>query len=98
MELPGVKCRAHYLKCGGFTIELIGYPDSGVTGSGGRRPMNQPGFTHMTLVVDDIEAVAARIVRCGGRVHRETQIDSPFGPMVVCTDPDGVRVELMQAA
>ena len=98
MELPGVECRAKYLKCGAATIELIGYPGGGVTGSAERRAMNQLGFTHMTLVVDDVDAVAARVVKCGGRVHPETEIDSPFGPMVICTDPDGVRIELMQSA
>jgi predicted enzyme related to lactoylglutathione lyase len=58
--------------------------------------MNQLGFTHMTLIVDDIEAAIARVVEFGGQVHAETRIDSPYGPIVFCTDPDGVRVELMQ--
>jgi predicted enzyme related to lactoylglutathione lyase len=98
MELPGVKCSVHYLKCGAVTIELIGYPGGGVTGSAGRRPMNQLGFTHMTLVVADVNAAVDLIVNCGGHVHRESEIDSPFGPMVMCTDPDGVRIELMQHA
>lgn len=98
MELPGVTCRVHYLTCGGFRLELIGYPAAGVTGASGRRPMNQPGFTHMTLVVDDVGHAAGRIVNCGGQVHRESAIDSPFGPMIMCSDPDGVRIELMQPA
>jgi predicted enzyme related to lactoylglutathione lyase len=78
-------------------IELIGYPNSDVTGSAERRPMNQLGFTHMTLVVDDVGATADRVVEFGGQVHLETMIDSPYGPIVFCTDPDGVRVELMRA-
>ncbi len=96
-ELPGVMFCAQYLQCGGVTIELIGYPESAVTGSTARRPMNQLGFTHMTLKVDDVDAAAARIVEYGGQVHAETRIDSRFGPMVFCTDPNGVRIELMQA-
>lgn len=97
-ELPGVKCCAHYLQCGGVTIELIGYPESEVLGPAERRPMNQLGFTHMTLVVDDVEAAAERIVKHGGHVHPESKIDSDFGPMVFCTDPDGVRLEIIQAS
>jgi hypothetical protein len=31
-------------------------------------------------------------------VHAETRIDSPIGPLLFCTDPDGVRIELMQGA
>jgi predicted enzyme related to lactoylglutathione lyase len=96
-ELPGITFDAHHLKNGGVTIELIAYPDGKVTGSAERRPMNQLGFTHMTVIVDDVAAAADRVVEFGGRVHPETRIDSPFGPIVFCTDPDGLRVELMQA-
>ena len=98
MELPGVRCRVHYVKCGAVTMELIGYPGIGVTGSAERRPMNQLGFTHLTLLVDDIDAAVERVVKYGGQVHPETAIDSPFGPMVFCTDPDGTRIELVQSA
>lgn len=97
-ELPGVPCRVHYVKSGAMTIELIGYPQGAVTGSSERRPMNQLGFTHMTLIVTDIDAAAARVVQFGGQIHPQTRIDSPFGPILFCTDPDGVRIELFQAA
>lgn len=98
MEIPGARCRIHYVKCSGVTIELIGYLDSPVQGSAERRPMNQLGFTHITLIVEDIDSVAGRIGNYGGRVHPETRVDSQFGPIVFCTDPDGVRIELFQAA
>ena len=94
-ELPGVTCSAHYVTCGEIKIELIGYPGGGVVGSAERRPMNQLGFTHMTLVVDDVDAVASRVIQFGGQAHAETKIESPFGQMIFCTDPDGVRIELM---
>jgi predicted enzyme related to lactoylglutathione lyase len=97
-ELPGFTFSAHYMRCGDVTIELIGYPDSAVTGTAVRRPMNQLGFTHMTLIVEDVEAVAARVLLCGGQIHTGTRIDSPFGPMLFCTDPNGVRIELMQSS
>lgn len=96
MELPGATICAHHLKCGEVTIELVGYTGAVVaTGSTERRPMNQLGFTHMTLLVEDIDATAGRIEECGGKVHPETRVDSPFGPIMFCTDPDGVRIELM---
>ena len=94
--LPGVKCCAHHLQCGEVTIELLGFPAGDFIGPAGRRPMNQLGFTHMTLVVDDVDAIADRVVQYGGHVHPETRIESPLGPMVFCTDPDGVRIELIQ--
>lgn len=96
-ELPGIKFSAHYLKCGELTIELISYPNSDVLGTPERRPMNQLGFTHMTLFVGDVDAAVDRVAEHGGHVHPETKIDSPYGPIVFCTDPDGVRVELMQS-
>lgn len=98
MELPGVKSRVHYVTSGGLTLELIGYINADVAGTAERRPMNQLGFTHLTLMVGDLNAVAERVVEYGGQIHRETHIDSPFGPIVFCTDPDGVRIELFQAA
>jgi predicted enzyme related to lactoylglutathione lyase len=97
-ELPGITFCAHHLTCGDVTLELIGYAEGEVVGSNERRAMNQLGFTHMTLIVDDVEAAAARVVEFGGKAHRETRIDSPFGPMIFCTDPDGVRIELIQRA
>lgn len=95
IEQPGATLRVQQLRCGDTTIELLGYADTGVEGSAERRAMNQRGLTHMTLVVDDVDAVAARIREHGGLVHPETRVDSPFGPLLFCTDPDGVRIELM---
>jgi catechol 2,3-dioxygenase-like lactoylglutathione lyase family enzyme len=96
MELPGMRCRVHYIKHGGFTLELIGLATPTVTGSSERRPMNQLGFTHMTLIVPDLDAAIARVEQYGGRAHAETRVDSAFGPMLFCTDPNGVRVELIE--
>lgn len=96
LEQPGVTLRVQQLKCGETTIELLGYRDREVTGSAQRCPMNQLGFTHMTLMVANIDDTVARICEFGGQVHPETRVDSPFGPILFCTDPDGVRIELMQ--
>jgi predicted enzyme related to lactoylglutathione lyase len=64
-----------------------------------RRPMNQFGLTHMAFYVDDIDAVAADVLANGGRTYPQTR--AVFGSgieIMYCTDPDGVRVELMKAA
>lgn len=97
IEQPGATLRIQQLSCGDATIELLGYLDKPVTGSTQRKPMNELGFTHMTLTVDDIDATVARICEFGGQVHPDTRVESPFGPILFCTDPDGVRIELMQA-
>lgn len=96
MELPGTTLKVHQVKCGEVTLELIGYVDSEVTGSTQRRPMNQVGLTHITLRVADVDAMATRIEQHGGQALRETRVESSFGPILFCTDPDGVRIELLQ--
>jgi catechol 2,3-dioxygenase-like lactoylglutathione lyase family enzyme len=98
IEQPGATLQVQQLRCGDVTIELLGFAGGEVSGSADRAPMNRRGFTHMTLMVDDIEATVARFREFGGRVHPETRIESPFGPLLFCTDPDGVRIELMQRA
>jgi catechol 2,3-dioxygenase-like lactoylglutathione lyase family enzyme len=83
----------------GVTIELLGFLSPGVTGDGGRRPMNRRGLTHLSLRVDDVEEVSSTIERLGGTVVRTTRttFDLPGVRLdfLYCTDPDGVRIELM---
>ena len=98
VEQPGATLLVQQLKAGDATIELLGYRDTDITGTADRCPMNRLGFTHMTLVVDDIDATVDRICEFGGQVHPDTRVDSPFGNILFCTDPDGVRVELMHAS
>jgi len=99
MEVAGVHLRSRMITKDGVTIELLGFDAPGVTGDGSRRPMNQRGLTHLSLRVEDVEATAATIESLGGTVVRSTRTTIPFGEstldFVYCTDPDGVRVELM---
>ncbi len=96
LELPGAKIRVHQVQLGDVTLELLGLSDTDVLGPAERRPMNQLGLTHLTLAVSDVDEVLQRIEQYGGKVHPETRVDSPFGPIVFCSDPDGVRIEIMQ--
>ena len=96
MELPGAKLHGYQITSGPVTIELMSFTNLDPTGSNERRPMNQLGLTHVTLLVDDPEAAKARVEQYGGKVIKESAIDTPYGPIVFCTDPDGVRLELMK--
>jgi predicted enzyme related to lactoylglutathione lyase len=96
LEVVGMEARAAFLTRDGAMIELIGFDQPGVVGPSERRRMNQLGFTHMAFKVADIEPVAERIVRLGGRIHPETRASSDMGTFVFCTDPDGVRIELWE--
>jgi lactoylglutathione lyase len=97
-ELPGLKSRMCFLQRDGVTLELLSYDTPPVVGTAERRPMNQLGLTHISFIVDDLDAAVDRIANCGGRVHSETKTVTPMGALIFCTDPDGVRVELFQSA
>jgi predicted enzyme related to lactoylglutathione lyase len=97
-ELPGIKSRVGFFVQNGLRIELLGYESPAVVGSLERRPMNQVGITHLSLIVKDIRAVTERIVAFGGRVYPKTEVMTPKGRLLFCTDPDGVRIELWQKA
>lgn len=96
LELPGATFGLHQVQLGELTLELLGFGDTDTVGTAERRPMNQLGMTHLTLAVADIQETLKRIEQFGGEVHPETRVDSPFGPIVFCSDPDGVRIEVMQ--
>ena len=99
MEVDAVRLRSRMIARDGVTIELLGFDAPGVTGDGSRRPMNMLGLTHLSLRVGDVEGTAATIEALGGTVVRETRTTFAFGDstldFVYCTDPDGVRIELM---
>jgi lactoylglutathione lyase len=99
MELEGVDLDSRMLRRDGLTIELLGYRAPETTGDGQRRPMNQVGLTHLSLRVDDIDQVASTIESCGGTVVTSTRTTFEGGgtklDFLYCTDPDGIRIELM---
>ena len=98
-ELPGVKLRAQMVRNeAGHTIELLKMDSPACFGPRERRPMNQYGLTHLAFYVDDLDGVAARVVANGGRAYPHTRDTFGHGfEILYCTDPDGVRVEIMKA-
>jgi len=97
-ELENFKYRANFYQRDGVMIELFELESPEVTGSKERRPMNQLGFTHLSLVVNDLDEVLKRIEASGGRAYRHTMVESSFGEILFCTDPDGVRIEIWRKA
>ena len=53
--------------------------------------MNEPGLTHLSLSVDDVDAVCARVPEYGGEVVESSNI----GAAVFVRDPDGQLLELL---
>jgi len=82
---------AVYLWLDGLLLELLAF-DRGAPAA--RRVLNEPGLTHLSLFVDDVEATLAAVRACGGRVRDDTNI----GVAVFVEDPDGQAIEVLGAA
>ncbi len=102
MEVQGeIVLQSRFITRDGVRLELLRFDSPGFRGPAERRPMNQLGLTHLSVRVADVDAVAARIRELGGTVLEQTRskLNNPDGSssdFVYCTDPDGVRIELMR--
>jgi lactoylglutathione lyase len=91
---PPLGMTAAYLVRDGLVLELLHYSARGQTRPYRPRTMNEPGLTHISLSVDDIDDVCTRVRAYGGEV-----IDgSHIGAAVFIRDPDGQLVELLPTA
>jgi catechol 2,3-dioxygenase-like lactoylglutathione lyase family enzyme len=84
-----VGLRAAYLRKDGFTLELMEFRRPG-NPPATERVVNEPGLTHLSFSVDDVDAVAARVEELGGELLADTHI----GTAVFLRDPDGQLIEL----
>ena len=82
---------AVYLVRDGLVLELLHFAATGQTQPFRERAMNEPGLTHISLSVDDIDAVCARVPEFGGVVIDSSNI----GAAVFVRDPDGQLLELL---
>jgi catechol 2,3-dioxygenase-like lactoylglutathione lyase family enzyme len=91
---PPLAMTASYLVRDGLVLELLHYAAAGQTRPTRARTMNEPGLTHISLSVDDIDGTLARVPDFGGEVIA----DSNIGAGVFVRDPDGQLVELLPMA
>lgn len=99
MEGP---CRltSYFVEKDGLRLELLAFGQPAVFGSPSTR-RNQVGLTHLSFVVDDVDAAARELEQYGGSIIEGTRSgqDDPAGVQIVfLEDPDGNRVELMRLA
>jgi catechol 2,3-dioxygenase-like lactoylglutathione lyase family enzyme len=83
---------AVYLKLDGFVLELLHFDRPG-NPPGRVHPMNEPGFTHLSVTVPDLADVVARTPDFGGSVITDTDM----GVAICIRDPDGQLIELLAA-
>lgn len=80
-------------------VELIEYKSP--RGRPFDRANNDTGTGHLCFVVDDIEAVYARVLGLGGTASSTVQTAPDIAPFnglryAYCRDPDGITIELFQ--
>jgi catechol 2,3-dioxygenase-like lactoylglutathione lyase family enzyme len=88
---PPLAMTACYLVRDGLVLELLHFAAPGQTRPYRARTMNEPGLTHVSLSVDDVDAVCAQIAEYGGEVIDASNI----GAAVFVRDPDGQLLELL---
>ncbi|GAA1267746.1 hypothetical protein GCM10009609_33570 [Pseudonocardia aurantiaca] len=101
-ELKGVRFAAPTFRVagGGPTIELLHFLSPEADGSPEPRSYAELGLFHLAFHVADLDATCGRIAELGGRDLRHTraemtQPDGSVRRMQYCTDPDGVRIQLL---
>jgi catechol 2,3-dioxygenase-like lactoylglutathione lyase family enzyme len=91
LRLPEpVELRAVYLRRDGFVLELLHF-SAPAPNDATPRTVLDPGLTHLSFMVDDLDAACARVVEHGGTVTEESRLP---GALFVA-DPEGNPVELL---
>jgi catechol 2,3-dioxygenase-like lactoylglutathione lyase family enzyme len=91
---PPLGMTACYLARDGLVLELLHFAAEGQTQAPRNRAMNEPGLTHLSLSVADLEGVLERAPDYGGQVITSSHI----GAGVFIRDPDGQLIELLTMA
>ncbi len=98
LRLRGSKLHAEYLSRDGVRIELLHFasPPAPVHRE---RAMHEPGLTHLSFRVIDLDAVLDGLRKAGERILEETIIRFPEWQSAACfiVDPDGQLIELVQS-
>ena len=93
---PPVGLTATYLWRPDLVLNLMHFGAPGAARAWRERRLNEPGYTHIALSVDDLPAALARVEECGGRVIGDSMgPESAWGQAIFVRDPDGQLVELV---
>jgi predicted enzyme related to lactoylglutathione lyase len=91
-----IALEVQFMRKDNAVVELLRWELPGTEGEPARRFMNQLGLTHLAISVADVDDALDRITRHGGTVHQHTRVIIPEGDHIYCTDPNGVRIEVIQ--
>jgi catechol 2,3-dioxygenase-like lactoylglutathione lyase family enzyme len=93
---PPVDVISQFIHLGGLRVELLDYTSPGVFGTPHSR-RNHVGLTHLSFIVDDVEARARELDSVGGTILQGTRnpAEDESLRILFVADPDGNRIELM---
>jgi catechol 2,3-dioxygenase-like lactoylglutathione lyase family enzyme len=91
LDPPGGELKAVYLMLGDFQLELLAFDPPGGNRVRERR-MNQVGLTHISIGVDSVADVVARVSEYGGEL-----VSTLGDKAAMIRDPDGQFVEILEA-
>lgn len=99
LQLRNVDLHAAYLERDGLRIELLYYASPERRGPQAARAMNDLGLTHISIRVSEVKQWVEKLRAEGVRIVEETWVDIPAfaAAAVMILDPDGQRIELVQA-
>jgi catechol 2,3-dioxygenase-like lactoylglutathione lyase family enzyme len=87
---PPLGMTACYLRRDGLVLELLHFAARD-TRAARERTMDEPGLTHVSLSVEDVDGLLGRVAEYGGEVLAGTNI----GTACFVRDPDGQLVEIL---
>jgi catechol 2,3-dioxygenase-like lactoylglutathione lyase family enzyme len=97
---PDAEFTSHFIRRDSVSIELLHYATPSVFGTPSAN-RNHLGLTHLSFLVDDVDAVLDRLLAHGGTLIAPTRTLIPYPngaslDLVFVADPDGTRVELVK--
>lgn len=91
LEQPGNDMKAIYLELGDFQLELLQYVPAGPDRVRNRK-MHETGLTHLSIAVDSVPAIIARLADYGGELVSRIEDNA-----AMLRDPDGQFIELVDS-
>jgi catechol 2,3-dioxygenase-like lactoylglutathione lyase family enzyme len=81
----------------GSLLELLQYKSHPESASGSTYASNKHGCSHIAFTVEDIDAIALKIVQLGGSIVNSPIVSANgLVKVMYCHDLDGILIELVQ--
>jgi catechol 2,3-dioxygenase-like lactoylglutathione lyase family enzyme len=95
---PDTDMKAGTVRLGALSLLIREFVKPKYEGTTGNYPINQLGLGNIAISVKDMDASIALVRKYGGTIDDETRaLRGGVGPLMVFgTDPDGIRIELLQ--